>query len=78
MSSTDRGQCACVPAQRANVAGLASFYLPLVALAWRLASVPGLPREDLHYALIVRGNKTLKVGESARNETLAGKAWNRG
>ena len=24
MSSTDRGQCACVPAQRANVAGLAS------------------------------------------------------
>ena len=24
MSSIDRGQCACVPAQRANVAGLAS------------------------------------------------------
>ena len=28
-----------------------------------LASVAGLPREYLHYALIVRGSKTLKVGD---------------
>ena len=27
---------------------------------FQLASVPGLPREYLHYALIVRGSKTLK------------------
>ena len=42
--------------------GLSYHYCARTACpnSYRIASVPGLPREYLHYALIVHGSKTLK------------------